>query len=504
MYFKNINFLFLIMSKIQEFYSYQSVFITGGTGFLGKILIEKLLRSCPKIKDIYILVRPKKGKQIRDRVKELISSRMFEPLNEIDQNFANKIIPLAGDIIEPNFGLSTADLDLLKKEVSIVFHAAATTRFDEPLKTALKVNVDSVKTVIDICKGCKNLKAFIYVSTAFSNCIYEHIEEKVYPVPLSHKKLTELVSAMDQLNMSNEEKIKFTKIVIGKFPNTYCFTKAVAEDLVNKSAKELPVSVFRFSIALAALKEPLKGWVDSKQAITQTLIGIASGIIRVINAKLSANMEIVPIDLTCNCLIASAWDTSSSKKNEQKSVKVYNYVSGRDNPGTWDYMQSYLRTQRYKLALKKTYYHPDVIIIESFYLFFILHYILHFIPAILGDLLLRIIGRKPVLHKVFKKGTKLVRVIRFFTNGEWIFDTDNVKSLWEKLSENDKKLFNFDITSFTWDVMLQTHCEGGKKFILETDLDEEGQKKAARRVRRFQIMDFKKLVHYYESIIFNF
>lgn len=125
--------------------------------------------------------------------------------------------------------------------------------------------------------------------------------------------------------------------VIGKFPNTYCFTKAVAEDLVNKSAKELPVSVFRFSIgnsswqwkwslvkrtildgwffsALAALKEPLKGWVDSKQAITQTLIGIASGIIRVINAKLSANMEIVPIDLTCNCLIASAWDTSSSKK----------------------------------------------------------------------------------------------------------------------------------------------------------------------------------------------
>ncbi|XP_051174830.1 fatty acyl-CoA reductase wat-like [Leptopilina boulardi] len=473
------------MTEIQQFYSDQSIFITGGTGFLGKILIEKLLRSCPNIKVIYILIRPKKGKQITDRIKEMTSSLMFESLREIDPNFDKKIIPMPGDIIEPNFGLSSADLELIKKEVSIIFHAAATTRFDEPLKIALKINVDSVKTMIDICKECKNLKSFVYVSTAFSNCIYQHVEEKAYPGPLSHEKLSELVGVMDQLNMSKKEEIRFTKLVIGKFPNTYCFTKSIAEELISKNTKDLPVCIYRFSIALAALKEPLEGWLDSKQALTQALIGLGLGVIRVMSINGNANMETVPIDLACNCLIASAWETSTSKNNKQENMRVYNYVSGTDNPVTWNYLKDYLRTQRYNLAMKKAVYHPEVIFIKSFHLYFLLHYIFHFLPAVIGDVILRILGRKPVLYKVFKKGTKLSLVIRFFTNGQWEFDTDNVKSLWGKLSINDKKLFNFDITSFTWDEMISRHCEGGMKYVLGTDINAKYERElAARKLRR--------------------
>jgi fatty acyl-CoA reductase len=58
-------------SPIQEFYHGQSIFITGGTGFIGKLLIEKLLRTCSGLASIYLLVRPKKGKDVHQRAEEI-------------------------------------------------------------------------------------------------------------------------------------------------------------------------------------------------------------------------------------------------------------------------------------------------------------------------------------------------------------------------------------------------------------------------------------------------
>ena len=40
-------------------------------------------------------------------------------------------------------------------------------------------------------------------------------------------------------------------------PNTYTFTKALAESLLQNEAKDLPVAIFRPSIVGAAYKEPL-------------------------------------------------------------------------------------------------------------------------------------------------------------------------------------------------------------------------------------------------------
>lgn len=58
-------------SQVANFYKNKSIFITGGTGFLGIALIEKILRSCPDIKQIYLLLRPKKGKTIYERLTEI-------------------------------------------------------------------------------------------------------------------------------------------------------------------------------------------------------------------------------------------------------------------------------------------------------------------------------------------------------------------------------------------------------------------------------------------------
>jgi fatty acyl-CoA reductase len=61
-------------SHIGEFYRGRSVLVTGGTGFMGKVLIEKLLRSCPEINQIFVLVRTKPGGKIEDRIQEIIDT----------------------------------------------------------------------------------------------------------------------------------------------------------------------------------------------------------------------------------------------------------------------------------------------------------------------------------------------------------------------------------------------------------------------------------------------
>lgn len=63
-------------SKIAEFYQDKCIFITGATGFMGKVLVEKLLRSCPGIDRVYLLLRPSKGKDVTCRLEELINNEV--------------------------------------------------------------------------------------------------------------------------------------------------------------------------------------------------------------------------------------------------------------------------------------------------------------------------------------------------------------------------------------------------------------------------------------------
>ena len=58
------------LNPIQEFYKDKTIFITGGSGFMGKVLIEKLLYACSDLKELIILMRPKRGKTALQRVED--------------------------------------------------------------------------------------------------------------------------------------------------------------------------------------------------------------------------------------------------------------------------------------------------------------------------------------------------------------------------------------------------------------------------------------------------
>lgn len=61
-------------TSIEAFFAASVILITGATGFLGKALLEKLLRSCPRISTIYILIRPKKDLTMEERFQALLDS----------------------------------------------------------------------------------------------------------------------------------------------------------------------------------------------------------------------------------------------------------------------------------------------------------------------------------------------------------------------------------------------------------------------------------------------
>jgi len=47
--------------SIREFYRGKTLLITGCTGYIGKMMLEKLIRSCPDFERIYVMIRQKKG-----------------------------------------------------------------------------------------------------------------------------------------------------------------------------------------------------------------------------------------------------------------------------------------------------------------------------------------------------------------------------------------------------------------------------------------------------------
>ena len=245
------------LPTIPNFYANREIFITGGTGFIGKALIEKLLRSCPEIKAIYLLIRPKKGQTVADRLKSTCNSIIFDILKRKNPNFMDKLIPIAGNVAELDLDISNEDKQRLKN-VSIVFHSAASVRFDDPIRDAIFMNTRGTREVLKLCETLNDLEAVIHISTAYCNCNLTTIEEKVYPALADWRKAIEICEKMGDSEHLNIFSHHFTSFM----PNTYTFTKQLAESVVEDYKDKLPIAIVRPSIIINAIEEPMGGYVS--------------------------------------------------------------------------------------------------------------------------------------------------------------------------------------------------------------------------------------------------
>ena len=86
--------------SVNDCYRNKRVLITGTTGFLGKVLLEKFLFSLSSVDKIFVLIRAKEGSNLYERFKkEIISSQCFERCRNVhkskfDEFITNKVVPM--------------------------------------------------------------------------------------------------------------------------------------------------------------------------------------------------------------------------------------------------------------------------------------------------------------------------------------------------------------------------------------------------------------------------
>nr|XP_032525578.1 fatty acyl-CoA reductase wat-like [Danaus plexippus plexippus] len=189
---------------------------------------------------------------------KLKPAKLYDKLRKERPDFIQKIQVVDGDVSKIGLGINDEDRKNIINEVEYIFHGAATVRFDEALKTAVLINVRGTREMLVLARACTKLRALVHISTAYSNCPLKEIDEKFYESPLSAEKMIDLVESMDDKTLNT-----ITPGILGEFPNTYAYTKFLAEDIVQKNSYGLPVAVNRPSIVVGTAKEPLLGWIDN-------------------------------------------------------------------------------------------------------------------------------------------------------------------------------------------------------------------------------------------------
>ncbi|XP_043499642.1 fatty acyl-CoA reductase 2-like [Polistes fuscatus] len=124
-----------------------------------------------------------------------------------------KNVLIKGDMNELNLGLSEEDRERIK-DINVIFHSAAFVNFADNIR--LLVNIKGTKNLLLLAQEMPNLRAFVHVSTAYSQCINKNIEEKFYKPLLKTEDIINLTEIL-----SEEQLDIITPNLIGKWPNSY-------------------------------------------------------------------------------------------------------------------------------------------------------------------------------------------------------------------------------------------------------------------------------------------
>jgi thioester reductase-like protein len=136
---------------------YNSVFLTGATGFVGTFLLVDLLKANNRV---FVLVRA------ADKVKGLQRLREAMAAYEFGSNYnLDRVTVICGDLDQPNFGLSESEFVDLANDIDVIIHNGALVNGVLPYVKLAPINVQGTKTCLRLAIVGNTIKHLHYVST---------------------------------------------------------------------------------------------------------------------------------------------------------------------------------------------------------------------------------------------------------------------------------------------------------------------------------------------------
>ena len=370
---------------IPESLAGKRIAITGGTGFVGTALVERLLRSVPEC-DLVLLVRAGKRSNAAERVRrEILKNDAFDGLRAqlqashlssgtetFDEMTARRITTITGDVSTDGLGLDDDDLATLA-DCQVVIHSAAAVSFDSPLDSAVEINLMGPTRIAATLNQLGASPHLVSVSTCYvaGNRRGTAPEELVSAGPFDvgldwrrevaaarrlradlddrsrtpemlrryrHEARDELGAAGTPALSSKTEQIRERwvsdeLIEAGRaraasvgWPDAYAFTKALGEQALTETKGSLAVSIVRPSIIESAVSEPFPGWIRGFRMAEPVILSYARGLLSEFPGVPEGTVDVIPVDLVVAAIITVA------ALGPQRAPAITQVASGSTNP----------------------------------------------------------------------------------------------------------------------------------------------------------------------------
>jgi len=513
--------------SVRESLAGKNVLLIGFTGFIGKVWVAKVLQAAPEIGKIYLLIRRQRSTRAMKRFEKIVSdSPVFDKLSELHgENFgkflSEKIEIVEGDVSVPGLGLEPQIQSKLHSELDLIINSSGLTDFNPDLRQALAINIDGTIHLLDFMRQCRQA-SLLHLSTCYvvgfqDGRIAETLKPNYTPkgiagfdAELEYESLHALAKEIETRAESQEITDQLRKQVLEKarranknlsdseieaqirkqrqrwvrneltesgmhcaqefgWPNTYTYTKSLAESLIATRGSGLPIAVVRPSIVETSTHDPFEGWNEgvNTSAPISYLLGT---FFRQLPSNGKKCLDIIPVDLVVRGMILIG-AALIHRRHEQ----LYQLATSAVNPCN---MRRTIELT--SLAHRKHYRAQDEFNYRLLSMFDSIpvskeRYRKLSAPAQkqLIKALLRIVSPLPMMRsplvrreRDLDKVEKLVELYEpFILHNEYVFEARNVEILSTILPEEEREAFGYDASNIDWwDYWINVHIPALRKW----------------------------------------